>query len=260
MNAASDLAPRSQAASVRGAIERDGFVVLRSAIDPRWIAAHRPALRDYVMARIEAMDDGARATGASTTSPTFKLTDAPEEVRAFVTGERIGAMAADLLGVDAVRLLHFCGFFKPAGGAPTPWHRDDAFLPVDTPQVVTAWIPLLPVDATMGMLGFAAPETRDGAGPPARAVTTGAMEPGDISFHLARTLHCGGANTSDAMREAIAICFYADGARISADDGAPFRAAMRAHYFAELEPGDRARSDANPVVFPAPPRVSGVPQ
>lgn len=258
MNAASTLAPRSKAASPKAAIERDGFVVLRNAIDPRWIAGHHAALRSYVLAHIDAMDEGARATGASTTSPTFKLTEAPEDVRAFVTGEQIGAVAADLLGVDAVRLLHFCGFFKPSSGAPTPWHRDDAFLPVDTDRVVTAWIPLVPVDATMGVLAFASPESENGADAPTRAVTTGTMQPGDISFHLASTMHCAAANASDTMREAIAICFYADGARVAADDGAPFRAAMREHYFAGLRPGDRAQSAANPVVFPAGSRLSGV--
>lgn len=236
----------------RQAIERDGFVVLRGAVDPEWIAGHRSALRRHVDAHLTAMDPVGKAVGASAVAPTFSLIDAPPDVAAFVTEARIAAIAAALLGVNALRLLHFCGFFKPPAGLPTPWHRDNDFIPLATDRVITAWMPLVPIDAAMGLLSFAcASHHGDPAVPPSdfTHAATGPLTPGDISFHLGGTLHAAGPNRTAQTREAMAVSFYANGARIVADGGAPFRAALRAHYFADLAPGDLARSDANPVVF-----------
>lgn len=239
-------------AAARMGIDRDGFAVVRRAVDVGWIEAHRGALGAYVERHLRGMSDGARSVGASASSPTFKLTDAPPDVAAFVTDATVGATAAALLGVERVRLLHFCGFFKPPLGAPTPWHRDLDFIPLATDRVITAWIPLVPVNAPMGLLAFASGSHRDADATDADlypAIATGPLKPGDVSFHLGGTLHCAGANTTGRMREAMAISFYADGARIGEDRGVPFRAAMRAQYFGGLRPGDVARGAANPIVM-----------
>lgn len=241
---------KASLAAAREAISRDGFVVLRGAVDPDWIAAHRARLCAYVADHRAEMDEGCRAVGASAAAPTFKLTDAPADVGSFVTDARIAAMAAALLGVEAVRLLHFCGFFKPPAGLPTPWHRDLDFIPLATDRVITAWMPLVPVDAAMGLLSFArGSHCADGEADAFASSATGPLAPGDVSFHLGGTLHSAGANRSDRMRAAMAVSFYADGARIGDDGGAPFRAALRAHYFADLAPGDIATGPANPVVY-----------
>ena len=241
---------RAKLIGARAAIDRDGFVVLRRAVDTDWIEAHRSSLRDYVERHLAGMAEGSRAVGASASSPTFKLTEAPEDVAAFVTDAGLGALAATLLGVPAVRLLHFCGFFKPPLGRPTPWHRDSDFIPLATDRVITAWLPLVPVNPPMGLLAFVAGSHCDANATPGDYpdVPTGPLKPGDISFHLSGTLHCAGANTTGRMREALAVSFYRDGARIGEDPGAPFRAAMRAQYFAGLRPGDAAIGPANPVV------------
>jgi hypothetical protein len=239
-------------AAGRAALDRDGFVILRRALDGSWVEAHRAALRAYVERHLAGLDACGRAVGASASSPTFKLTDAPPDIAAFVTDPGLGAAAAGLLGVKAVRLLHFCGFFKPPLGSPTPWHRDMDFIPLDSDRIVTAWLPLVPVNAPMGLLCFASGSHRDEGDVTAEDyanVSTGPLRPGDVSFHLAGTLHSAGANTTGRMREALAVSFYADGARIDADRGVPFRAAMRAHYFADLQPGDVAVGAANPIVM-----------
>lgn len=236
-------------AAARRALDRDGFVILRGAIEPDWIEAHRAALCAYVERHRAAMDAAGRAVGTSAVAPTFKLSDAPPDVAAFVTDARLGALAAALLAVRAVRLLHFCGFFKPPSGVPTPWHRDHDFLPLDTDRLITAWLPLVAIDATMGMLAFARGSHRDtGAAAAFPHSDSGPLAPGDVSFHLGGTLHAAGGNRSPRMRAVMAMTFYPDGVRIRDDEGVPFRAALRAQYFADLAPGALAAGPANPLV------------
>lgn len=46
------------------------------------------------------------------------------DVARFVLARRFGKIAADLMGVDGVRLYHDQALFKEPGGGPTPWHQD----------------------------------------------------------------------------------------------------------------------------------------
>lgn len=248
-----NLPSPAKLATARGDLDRWGFVTIRGALDAEWVAGHREPIATYVEGHLAEMAADSRAMGASAASPTFSLSDAPPQVAAFVTDPALARIAAALLGAPAVRLLHFCGFFKPPEGSATPWHRDLDFIPLATERVVSAWIPLIPVDPTMGVLAFATGSHKDRsrAAPPQNfpQIASGRLAPGDVSFHLGCTLHSAGPNSSERMREVIAVSFYADGARIAEDDGPAFRAAMREHYFAGLSPGDLAEGPANPIVY-----------
>ena len=59
----------------------------------------------------------------------------------------LGRIAADLLGVPAVRLYQDSLFAKRAGDGPTQWHTDLNMAPFDSNQLVTCWIPLQPIPA-----------------------------------------------------------------------------------------------------------------
>ncbi len=76
-------------------------------------------------------------------------------VRAFVFSTRLARLAAELLGVAAVRLYHDNGMSKQPGCGRTPWHYDDHHFPIATQNVCTVWIPLQEIPAAMGPLGFA---------------------------------------------------------------------------------------------------------
>src|SRR5699024_7104996 len=45
-----------------------------------------------------------------------------QAVRRFVLAERFAKIAADLMGVENVRLYHDQALFKEPGGGATPWH------------------------------------------------------------------------------------------------------------------------------------------
>ena len=76
-------------------------------------------------------------------------------VRAFVFSTRLARLAAELLGVAAVRLYHDNGLSKQPGCGRTPWHYDGHHFPIATQNVCTAWIPLQEIPDAMGPLGFA---------------------------------------------------------------------------------------------------------
>ena len=57
-------------------------------------------------------------------------------------------VAAQLLGVDRVRLYQDCIFKKRAGDEPTNWHSDLHTSPLDTNGFVTCWFPLHAVPAS----------------------------------------------------------------------------------------------------------------
>lgn len=232
-----------------------GHLVLRGVFSAAEIGAYGPLLRSYVLRKREQMSAYERDLGASPENPMFHLGEAPDAIADFVMAPRLGEIAARLLEVKAVRLLHFCGFFKPGGGAATPWHQDLSFIPLDSERALSIWIPLTDVSPSMGGLMFAEGSHRKGPLPMRSAlgrfhvVENGAMRAGDISIHLGWTLHASRENSSGAMREAISVCYYRDGARIDASGAVPFKQSLLKHLFAGQRHGDEAAGPMTPVVF-----------
>src|SRR5476651_2189388 len=85
------------------------------------------------------------------------------DVKQFVFAKRMAKIAADLMGVENVRLYHDQALFKEVGGGPTPWHQDQYYWPIDTNNTVTMWMPLVDIDVDMGMLTFASNSYTNGA-------------------------------------------------------------------------------------------------
>lgn len=234
---------------------RRGCFVRRGALPAEMVLDAAPALRAYCNGKRIAISDEDRARGASTSLTTFSLADAPPPVADFVTSPYLGEIAARFLEVDAVRVLHFAGFFKEAGGPGTPAHQDLTYLPLDTERVVSIWIPLTDVSEEMGALVYA--EGSHLSGPLAdpsdafrfKFTRNPPMKVGDISMHFGWTVHGALKNVSGQTREAFAILYYADGARIEVRDEVRFMQALLQDYFGGLKPGDIAASPLNPVVY-----------
>ena len=157
-----------------------------------------------------------------------------ERVRQFVLAKRFGKLAADLLGVDNVRIYHDQALFKEPGGGPTPWHQDQYYWPIDTTNTVTMWMPIVDIDVEMGMLTFASGSHKQGfvfdfeisdeseqqyndyvreQGFPIERATH--MKAGDATWHYGFTIHNAPGNASDKMREVMTIIYVADGAKVS---------------------------------------------
>src|SRR3712207_2109409 len=78
-----------------------------------------------------------------------------EGVARYTLAKRFARIAAELMGVDSVRLYHDVSINKEAGGGYTPWHQDAYYWPMDTPHTITMWMPLVDITHDMGGLNFA---------------------------------------------------------------------------------------------------------
>ena len=247
---------------------RDGHVRLRRVASPEEIAAYRRAIlaaRERFGADRTPLDS--RDTYGKAFLKGINLWEKDQDVRRFVLARRFGKLAADLLGVDGVRVYHDQALLKEPGGGLTPWHQDQHYWPLDTDQTITMWMPLVDLTAEMGTMHFASGSHRGGYLGDApisdesekrfeelirsQGFTTtagGAMAAGDATFHYGWTLHGAPPNTTKRTREVMTVIWFADGARITEPDNANRRRDLD-RWLPDLHPGDLAASALNPLVY-----------
>lgn len=196
------------------------------------------------------------------------LWEADENVKNYTLAKRFGKIAADLLGVENVRIYHDQALYKEPGGGFTPWHQDQYYWPLNTDNTVTMWMPLIDIDDEMGMLTFASGSHQSGfvenvaisdeseamlekfikekGFEIARAKT---MNAGDATWHYGWTLHSAPGNKStEIMREVMTIIFVADGAKIT-DPINKHQEADRQRWMNGLPAGEFFASELNPLVL-----------
>lgn len=76
------------------------------------------------------------------------------DTRTFILNKKYAQIAAQLMGVEHVRLYHDQALVKKPSAQKTPWHQDNFYWPIDSPNVVTMWIPLHPCPRTRGTMKF----------------------------------------------------------------------------------------------------------
>ena len=185
--------------------------------------------------------------------------------RRFTLARRFARIAAELMGVAAVRLYHDQAMFTESGGGITPWHQDQDFWPF-AGRALTMWMALEDIPAEAGTLRFVPGSQR--LGPCARlgisdeseswfarliaeralpVVETGAMAAGDATFHDGWTIHGARDNASARVREAMTVIYVEDGARVAPSEHAE-AADELARFLPGLSPGDAVASDLNPLL------------
>lgn len=139
---------------------------------------------------------------------------------------RLGPLAAQLMGVEEVRLVDDVALVKPArdrGGQPTVWHQDAPNFPFDRRGFLTFWIAVEDVGLDQGPLTFVPGSHRlgllgaiDGGGEEIglnsllteddrRRVgnpVTSALDAGDATVHDGALLHAAGPNQTLQPRRA----------------------------------------------------------
>ncbi|KAL3148398.1 hypothetical protein ABBQ38_013855 [Trebouxia sp. C0009 RCD-2024] len=187
-------------------------------------------------------------------------------VEEFVLGQKLGRIAAEIMGVEGVRVYHDQALNKEPGGGYTPWHCDAYYWPVQSDKIVTAWIPLQDVPEEMGPLQFAAGSHahdlgRDlGIGGDAHkkidaAVRKGGFEIvsrpfelGEVSFHSGWTFHQASGNNTDEPREVFTIIFM-DKDMIMAEPINHNQHLDHIRWLPGVVPGNVCDSHLNPVVW-----------
>lgn len=249
------------------AFERDGHILLRSVASEDEVDRYRPAIRDACLRfNTESRSLDERDTYGKAFLQTTNLWRRDDLVKEFVLNSRFASIAAGLLGVERVRLYHDQALFKEPGGGRTPWHQDQYYWPLDTDRTITMWMPLVNIDAEMGMITFASGSHRS---PPVGDIAisdtseaelshyvddggfeisqTGSMSAGDATFHLGLTVHSAGGNQTSTLREVMTIIYFADGAAVT-EPANEHQAADLAAWLDARRAGQPADGPLNPII------------
>jgi ectoine hydroxylase-related dioxygenase (phytanoyl-CoA dioxygenase family) len=246
--------------------ERDGFVVIPDLLSDEELDDYKERVTAAVKART-AGDDRPLAEKSryqQSFLQCMNLWEDFEDIRPLTFHPRLGQAAAELLGVDAIRLWHDQALYKQAGGRPTDAHQDHPYWPIKETPSVTAWIPFegstlesgalgyLPGTHTIGLRKFVNiffgdpedilddPEVKD-------------IEPvflevpkGSVAYHHGLTVHLAKPNTSERDRAVHTIIYFPDGST---------RGYPHPHFAVErggIEVGQPIASDVTPIVWPRP--------
>ena len=134
--------------------KKNGFIKLKKVFSPGAVLKLRTELINLLKEEFKVDPD----KGANNRFLSLEMIWPDNALlRAYVLSPRLGQISADLLDVPAVRLYHDNVLAKQAGCGRTPWHFDDHHFPLDTNDVVTAWVPAQPIPLEMGPLTFAYP-------------------------------------------------------------------------------------------------------
>ena len=211
---------------------------------------------------------GERSTYQKAFLQALALRGQREGIRRFVDSPRFARVAADLLGVDGVRLYHDQALFKEPTGGRTPWHQDQTYWPLDTDDTITMWMPLADIHANVGSMTFVDGSHRGGdieagdisdesdARIEARieaeglsTTTHGSLRAGDATFHRGWTLHSAPPNPTPHVRPVMTIIYFADGARIIEPRRDEQRFDLRM-WLGDGAPGSLADGPSNPLLWP----------
>jgi ectoine hydroxylase-related dioxygenase (phytanoyl-CoA dioxygenase family) len=242
-------------------------MLVRGAASADFIKDHRHGIDEAVQTfsnETRALED--RSTYDKAFLQITNLWQKDDAAKSFVFHKTFAQIAADLLGVERVRLYHDQALFKEPGGGHTPWHQDKYYWPLDTDKMITMWMPLVDLDRAMGIMTFASGSHIDGPvtnveiSDESQSVfdryvadnrftieSANEMKAGDATFHLGWTIHSAGPNLSARMREVMSIIYFEDGARITNPESAHQRADLDA-WLGGSQPGEIADSHLNPIM------------
>jgi len=188
-----------------------------------------------------------------------------DAVKDLVFSPRLARIAAHLMEVNSVRLYHDQALYKEAGGGYTPWHADQYYWPVDSPNTVTAWIPLQETSLEMGALEFSAGSHQLNIGrdkpisDESEALINIALEKssckhvvepfdlGEVSFHAGWSFHRAAPNSSDSPRRVMCIIYLDEQARLK-QPGNPNQQLDWDTWCPGVRVGELIDSELNPVI------------
>jgi ectoine hydroxylase-related dioxygenase (phytanoyl-CoA dioxygenase family) len=253
--------------SVREAFDADGFVHLHGVLSPDTIAAQEPAITGKVIElNTMHLPMSERTTYQKAFLQVENLWRHSPAVRELVFSRRLAQIAAELLGVDGVRLYHDQALYKEAGGGVTPWHADQYYWPLASDRAITAWIPLQETPLEMGPLAFARGSHRfsygrdlpisdeseaklqDALAEQKFALVQEPFALGDVSFHLGWTFHRAGANASSTPRRVMTI-IYVDADVTVAEPVNGYQRDDLASWLGNTPVGEVPDTDLNPVLY-----------
>ena len=243
-----------------------GFVVAEKLLEVSEIKHYRKVLEGAV--RLRKQLDKRKLSEKSEYEQSFiqcqNLWEDYPEIRKLTFDQRLAATAAKLLGVNKLRIWHDQALVKESGGRETDPHHDQPYWPIKETNTITAWIPMVPISADNGHMGFfsgshkikekrfinifkgkVGQEELDKL-PQLKGLRPEYVDlkPGDVSFHHGLTFHNAKPNLSSEDRPVFTIIYFADGSTRGSD---------QFHFSvdrASIGVGEVIKSDVTPLAFP----------
>ena len=232
-----------------------GFLVVDRCLDPaeleEWRAAVDEAVAERADSRVPHRRDRPDAIAAlpaeqragyeyydKVFTQKLFLWRSSERVRRLVLDGDLARIAAELEGVDAVRIWQDQALIKEPWGHPTAFHIDGPIFAFDTPHCVSFWVALDDATPHNGCLAYIpgshSEQSMRNASigndlgalfreNPQWADTPPVFCPvpaGGAVIHNGFIAHGAGANMTPHRRRAMSVVFMADGATFDRDDGA----------------------------------------
>ncbi|MBL1119679.1 phytanoyl-CoA dioxygenase family protein [Streptomyces sp. 110] len=213
---------------------RDGFVHLSGVLSPETIAQYEPTITSEVIRlNTQHLPLAERDTYGKAFLQVTNLWQENETVKQLVFSRRLAGIAAQLLGVHAVRLYHDQALYKEPSGGITPWHADQHYWPLSSDRCLTIWLPLQETPLDMGPLAFARGSHNFSYGRDVsisdesearlkQAVAEQNFEDvvapfalGDASFHRGWTFHHAGPNRGTVPRRVLTVIYMDADIRIT---------------------------------------------
>ena len=211
----------------------NGFVVIDDFLLDHELEKWREAVGEAVENRGEARlpgEVGKKFTGSNTAvfKQRIQLWMDKEKVKHLMLDERIGKMAAELEGVNGIRVWHDQTLIKMPLGNPTSWHQDNTKCSFTSDHAISIWIALDDAAPHNGCLYFI-PRSHQaryadvGTAQPMSEIfvqnpvlqeidpVAAPMKAGSCSFHNGLTIHGAGANMTRGFRRAMTCAFMPDG-------------------------------------------------
>jgi ectoine hydroxylase-related dioxygenase (phytanoyl-CoA dioxygenase family) len=201
-----------------------GYVKLKHVLSPEVISYYGPIISDWVF-KLNTLTKpmSERTTYERAFLQIMNLWRENDTIRDFVFSKRLARIAAELMEVEGVRLYHDQALYKESSGGITPWHADQFYWPLSTPNTVTVWIPLQGIPMEMGPLAFAEASQHVEIGrdkeisDESESMLAEALQQfkvhespfdlGEVSYHSGWTFHRAGVNKSGDPRRVMTIIY-----------------------------------------------------
>jgi ectoine hydroxylase-related dioxygenase (phytanoyl-CoA dioxygenase family) len=185
------------------------------------------------------------------------------KVKELMLDDRIGKMAAELAGVDGIRIWHDQALIKRPWANPTAWHLDTPFWSFSTRDALSIWIALDDATVENGCLYFI---------PGSHKLTTfenpgitknmnavfefypqfaktkpfvATMKAGSASFHNGLCIHGAGPNMTPGFRRAMTCAYMPEGSVFNGEKNI-----LSEEKFSKLQIGQVMDDDEqNPLIY-----------
>lgn len=248
--------------------QENGFIVIEDFLTPDELEEWRRYVGEAVQQREDRkLADGRFRAGDSYYDNVFiqriNLWNDHAGMRKLMLDSRLGKMAAELAGVEGIRIWHDQALIKQPWGNPTGWHLDNPYWSFSSRDAISIWVALDDATPHNGCLYFI-PGTHKTAGweNPGIGQNIGdlfrfypqwkhleavpaPMKAGSCSFHNGLIAHGAGANMTPRPRRAMTCAYMPDGSTFNGTQNI-----LPPETFARLKIGDVLDDDQqNPLIY-----------